>query len=93
MLHGYVFAGFSRFMHHLPYFIVPFSVGESNFSMGHPLRRNMGIPVARGRQVGRQPAIWICDGKRMAQRNLQDLPSGPRLIVVGYATYSWAGQK
>lgn len=31
MLHGYVFAGFSRFMNHLPYFIIPFSVGEFNF--------------------------------------------------------------
>jgi ubiquinol-cytochrome c reductase subunit 8 len=28
MLHGYVFAGFSRFMHHVPYFIIPVSLGE-----------------------------------------------------------------
>jgi hypothetical protein len=29
MLHGYVFAGFSRFMHHVPYFIIPVSIGKS----------------------------------------------------------------
>jgi hypothetical protein len=28
MLHGYVFAGFSRFMHHVPYFIIPVSIGQ-----------------------------------------------------------------
>jgi len=32
MLHGYVFAGFSRFMHHVPYFIIPVSIGKSRSS-------------------------------------------------------------